>query len=130
MTAQDKVREFHEAFDLPVRMGRRWPSLGSLVVPLRERKLRRDLLREEHEEYVVAELDHDLVEVADALADIVYIAYGTALAYGIDLDAVINEVHRSNMTKLQDGRPVYRNDGKVLKGPGYEPPRIAEVLSV
>lgn len=74
-------------------------------------------------------MEDDHVEVADALADIVYVAYGTALTYGIDLDAVLQEVHRSNMSKLgPDGRPILREDGKVLKGPGYFPPAIGEVL--
>ena len=72
----------------------------------------------------------DLIGVADALADIVYVAYGTAHVYGIDLDAVLDEVHASNMTKLgADGRPIRRADGKVLKGPDYRPPDMAATES-
>ena len=71
----------------------------------------------------------DLVGIADALADIVYVAYGTALTYGIDLDAVLHEVHRSNMSKLgSDGKPLIREDGKVLKSERYFPPDIESVL--
>lgn len=69
-----------------------------------------------------------LAEIAQELADVVYVAYGTALAYGVDLDAVVGEVHRANMTKLGlDGHPVVRN-GKVVKGPGFRPPDVAAVI--
>ena len=81
--------------------------------------LRQALIEEEVGELQAAAGAGDLVGVADALADIVYVAYGTAHVYGIDLDAVLDEVHASNMTKLgADGRPVRRADGKILKGPG------------
>jgi predicted HAD superfamily Cof-like phosphohydrolase len=117
----DKVREFHEAFGLGV---------ATEPTPRPENwKLRIALLREEFEEYVAAAEAGDLVEVADALADMAYVIYGTACEYGIPLDAVLDEVHRSNMSKLgADGRPVYREDGKVLKGPAFRPPDIAAAL--
>lgn len=119
----DLVRQFHQVFDLPVR------STPSTDIPVAEAALRLDLLSEEFEEYHDAHYAEDITEMADALADIVYVAYGTALAYGIDLDAVIAEVHRSNMSKLgADGRPILRADGKVIKGPGYFRPDIAAVL--
>ncbi len=71
-----------------------------------------------------------VVEAADALADLVYVIYGMALETGIDLAAVLAEVQRSNMSKLgADGRPVYREDGKVLKGPGFFSPDVAGILS-
>lgn len=71
----------------------------------------------------------NIVRMADGLGDIVYVCYGMALEMGIDLDAVIAEIHRSNMSKLDDdGLPIYREDGKVLKGPNYTPPNIARVL--
>ena len=70
-------------------------------------------------------------ETADALADLIYVVYGMALETGIDLAAVLAEVQRSNMSKLgSDGRPVYREDGKVLKGPGYFPPDVGGVLGI
>jgi len=85
---------------------------------------------EEVGEFVAASEKGDLVGIADALADIVYVVYGTALTYGIDLDAVLREVHRSNMSKLgRDGKPLIREDGKVVKSENYFPPDIASILS-
>ena len=94
----------------------------------KERTLRMKLLAEEMYEYTAAENDNDIVEIADALADIIYIACGTAVAYGIPLDDVFEEVHASNMAKLVDGKPIYREDGKVLKPEGWKPPDIEGVL--
>jgi predicted HAD superfamily Cof-like phosphohydrolase len=94
-------------------------------------KLRIALLEEEVSEYVDAVADLDLVAIADALADIVYVAYGTAVTYGIDLDMVLSEVHRSNMSKLdKNGRPLIRDDGKVIKSDQYFPPDVAGVLKL
>jgi predicted HAD superfamily Cof-like phosphohydrolase len=119
------VGAFHEAFGLPVR------DRPTADIPPEEAQLRQALLDEEVDELRAAVAAGDVVGIADALADIVYIACGTAHAYGVDLDAAVTEVHRSNMTKLgADGRPVYRDDGKVLKGPSYEPPRLAAVLGL
>ena len=119
------VGAFHSAFGLPVR------DRPTADIPADEAMLRQALLDEEVDELRAAVRAGDVVAIADALADIVYIACGTAHAYGIDLDAVVAEVHRSNMTKLGgDGRPVYRADGKVLKGPAYEPPRVAAILGL
>jgi predicted HAD superfamily Cof-like phosphohydrolase len=71
----------------------------------------------------------DLVKLAKELADLLYVVYGFAAAFGIDVDAVFREVHRSNMSKLgEDGKPIYREDGKVLKGPNYTPPDIERIL--
>lgn len=89
--------------------------------------LRMDLIHEEHKEFEKAIYDKDLVEAADALADLLYVTYGAAIAFGIPIDKVFAEVHRSNMTKFKDG-PKFRSDGKLLKGPGFEPPRIKEIL--
>src|SRR6266568_803166 len=92
-------------------------------------KLRVALLQEEVSEFVTASENGDLVGIADALADIVYVVYGTALTYGIDLDAVLREVHRSNMSKLgRDGKPLIRDDGKVLKSDQYFPPDVVAAL--
>ena len=89
-----------------------------------------DLLVEETGEFADASAKSDIVGIADALADIVYVAYGAAVTYGIDLDAALREVHRSNMSKLDEqGRPVYREDGKVLKSARYTPPDIRGILS-
>ena len=94
-------------------------------------KLRVALLEEEVGEFVTASEKGDLIGIADALADIVYVVYGTALTYGIDLDSVLREVHRSNMSKLAaDGKPLIREDGKVLKSEQYFPPDIASALGL
>lgn len=110
-------------FGLPIR-----ERPGVPVVE--EEGLRQHLMDEEVEELKCAVIARDLVEIADALADIVYIAYGTALAYGVDLDSVIGEVHRTNMAKMVDGQVIRRPDGKVLKPWDWEGPRIAEVLGL
>jgi predicted HAD superfamily Cof-like phosphohydrolase len=93
-----------------------------------ERDLRKKLLAEEYSEYVVAEYKNDIVEVADALADIIYIACGTALSYGIPLDVIFEEVHASNMAKLVDGKVLRRADGKIQKPEGWKPPDIERIL--
>jgi predicted HAD superfamily Cof-like phosphohydrolase len=121
--ALGQVGEFHRAYGLPVR------ESPTAAVGEDQVELRLALIEEEVGELADAARAGDLIGVADALADIVYVAYGTAHVYGIDLDAVLDEVHASNMTKLgADGRPIRRADGKVLKGPDYRPPDIAGVL--
>jgi predicted HAD superfamily Cof-like phosphohydrolase len=117
------LAQFHRAFNLPMR------QLPSADIGHALARLRVALLEEEVGEFVAASERRDLIGVADALADIVYVAYGTALTYGIDLDAVLHEVHRSNMSKLGgDGKPLIREDGKVLKSERYFPPDIESVL--
>jgi predicted HAD superfamily Cof-like phosphohydrolase len=91
--------------------------------------LRLDLITEEVRELEVALANEDIVDIADALTDILYVVYGAGHSFGIDLDACFAEVHRSNMSKLgQDGKPIYREDGKVLKGPDYSDPDLASIL--
>ena len=94
----------------------------------KERKLRIDLMLEEVKEYMESEDNEDLENLAKELADIIYIVCGTAVSYGIPLDKVFDEVHRSNMAKLVDGKPIRREDGKILKPEGWMPPNIKEVL--
>ena len=119
------IAEFHKAFNLPMRL------LPGTDIDHSLARLRVALLEEEVSEFVSASEKGDLVGIADALADIVYVIYGTALTYGIDLDPVLREVHRSNMSKLgSDGEPLIRDDGKVLKSEQYFPPDIASVLSM
>ena len=92
-------------------------------------KLRLELIREEFEELTVATNAMDIVEIADALTDILYVVYGAGHAFGIDLDECYHEVHRSNMSKLgADGKPIYREDGKILKGPDYFHPNLKDIL--
>ena len=116
------VRDFHKAFGQRVGETPELPEKD-------ERELRKKLLAEEYTEYVVAEYNNDLVEIADALADIIYIACGTAVSYGIPLDRIFAEVHRSNMAKLVDGKVVRRSDGKVQKPDGWTPPDIKAILT-
>jgi predicted HAD superfamily Cof-like phosphohydrolase len=117
------VRQFHMAFSLPAR------ATPGIEIDEGLAKLRVALLEEEVGEFVTASEKGDLIGIADALADIVYVVYGTALTYGIDLNAVLGEVHRSNMSKLdRDGRPILRSDGKVVKSDQYFRPDVAAVL--
>ncbi|MYY07680.1 hypothetical protein GT204_01900 [Streptomyces sp. SID4919] len=116
------VREFHRAFGL---------ETGSVPteVPPTLAAHRHDLLAEEVAEVAEVAVDGPLDKIAHELADVVYIAYGTALVHGIDLDQVIAEIHRANMTKLgPDGTPRVRADGKVLKGDHYVAPDVSAVL--
>jgi predicted HAD superfamily Cof-like phosphohydrolase len=121
MSFYTDVRDFHQAFGQ--RIGEK-PELPDIE----ERKLRIKLLDEEVFEYTDAEYADDLVEIADALADIIYIACGTAVSYGIPLDDVFDEVHRSNMAKLVDGKVIRRADGKIQKPEGWQPPDIKSIL--
>ncbi|WP_422105370.1 hypothetical protein [Winogradskyella sp.] len=125
---QDKinaVKAFHTAF-----------KLGYLDTPkanlgLEKNMLRYKLMREENEEYLEAANNNDLVEVADALGDMLYILCGTIIEHGLQhkIEEVFEEIQRSNMSKLgEDGEPIYRDDGKVLKGPNYFKPHIKEIL--
>ena len=94
-------------------------------------RLRLRMIVSEVWELIVAMWNRDLVEIADALTDILVFVYGMGLTYGIDLDACFREVHRSNKTKLgYDGEPIYRADGKVMKGPNYQPPNLKKVMGI
>ncbi len=118
----DCLRVFEETFTGP---GPTCPSFPEQNV----RDLRVRLLQEEFDEYLEAENENDLVEIADALADMVVIIHGTAIRYGIPLDEVFAEVHRSNMSKVSaDGTVLRREDGKILKPDTYSPPDIASIL--
>ena len=92
--------------------------------------LRVDLIKEELEELTKAMDDKDLLEVADALTDILYVTYGAGHAFGINLDKCFDEVQRSNMSKLgEDGKPIYNESGKVLKGPNYFKPDLSKYIT-
>jgi len=93
--------------------------------------LRLNLIDEEFKELKDAVEAKDIVEVADALTDLLYVIYGAGHAFGINLDLAFNLVHASNMSKLdEEGNPIYREDGKVLKGPNYFPPKIKRALTL
>lgn len=129
--AMRMVREFHVAVGAPIS--------DKLAYFPSHAGTRHSMLREEVSEYgeacdnawLTLADDDSMVEIADALADIVYVAYGGALEHGIDLDAVLREVHRSNMTKVRsDGSVLKRVDGKVLKPATYEPPNLRKALGL
>ena len=116
--------DFMEAFGQEVKTEPEFPDFST-------RELRLELIREEYEELEEAIENRDLVEVADALTDLLYVIYGAGHAFGIDLDACYTEVHYSNMSKLgPDGTPLKREDGKVIKGPEFWEPQLAEVLGI
>ncbi len=125
---QDKIKavqEFHEAF----KLGYSHQPVADLGPE--KNMLRYKLMREENEEYLDAANDGDLVEVADALGDMLYILCGTIIEHGLQykIEQVFEEIQRSNMSKLDaNGEPIYREDGKVLKGPNYFKPDIESIL--
>ena len=124
-TIVNHVKTFHESFginneELPKS------DIGENVIDLRY-----ELMREENEEYLEAAKNNDLVEVADALGDQLYILCGTILSHGMQhkIVEVFEEIQKSNMSKLgADGKPIYREDGKVMKGPDYFKPNIKSIL--
>ena len=116
------VKDFHRAF------GQRIGTFPVLPEDVSERELRMNLLEEEFNEYIQGEENSDITEIADALADIIYIALGTAVSYGIPLDRIFEEVHRSNMAKLVDGKVLRRADGKIQKPEGWTPPDVENIL--
>lgn len=123
----EAVKAFHTAF----KIGHRETPKANLGVD--KNTLRFNLMKEENEEYLEAANNNDLVEVADALGDMLYILCGTIIEHGLQhkIEAVFNEIQRSNMSKLdQDGQPIYREDGKVLKGANYFKPNIASILEL
>ena len=92
-------------------------------------KLRLDLIKEELSELIDAMNNKDLLEVADALTDILYVTYGAGCAYGIDIDKCFKEVQRANMSKLgKDGKPIFNEKGKVMKGPNYTEPNLKQFV--
>ncbi|MEH6705837.1 MAG: nucleoside triphosphate pyrophosphohydrolase family protein [Galbibacter orientalis] len=120
------VEEFHNAFGLGVANFPIAKLETSKIV------LRHNLMAEENDEYLEAATNNDIVEVADALGDMLYILCGTILEHGMQhiIEDVFNEIQLSNMSKLgADGKPIYREDGKVLKGPNYFKPDIKKIIN-
>ena len=123
--AINQVKEFTEAFNIKYSKEMN-PNLDQPTIDLRFR-----LMEEENQEYLEAAKNNDIVEIADALGDILYILCGTILAHGLQdkIVEVFNEIQKSNMSKLDiNGKPVIREDGKILKGPNYFKPKIKEIL--
>ncbi|MDO5104554.1 nucleoside triphosphate pyrophosphohydrolase family protein [Capnocytophaga sp.] len=120
------VAEFHKAFGLNVRQNPTTDLSDALIT------LRFKLMEEENSEYLQAARDKNLTEVADALGDMLYILCGTIIEHGLQhkIEEVFNEIHRSNMSKLdENGKPIYREDGKVMKGANYFPPDIQKIIN-
>ena len=124
-TKLNSVNEFHKVFkigDAPKE-----PTL----IHYRDAKLRFELMKEENEEYLEACQNDDIVEIADSLGDQLYVLCGTILAHGMQykIEQVFNEIHRSNMSKLdENGNPIFREDGKILKGQNYFKPDLTKIL--
>lgn len=119
-----QVAQFHRAFGHPVNDTLKF-------IPLERIILRHTLIEEEVMELLQASAKGDIVGVADAITDCLYILYGTALEWGLadKLPELFDEVHRSNMSKLdEDGNPVYREDGKIIKGNNYTPPHLKDIV--
>lgn len=121
----DAVKLFHNTYGLGVSEEIK-ADLGS-----QKNNLRFELMKEENEEYLEAVQNNDIIEIADALGDMLYILCGTILEHGLQhkIEAVFDEIQRSNMSKLgEDGKPIYREDGKVMKGPNYFKPNFEAIL--
>ena len=120
------VKTFHEAFGVKIS------NKPTLELSKDILKLRYSLMEEENNEYLKAVEEKNLIEVADALGDMLYILCGTILTHGFQnlIEDIFDEIQSSNMSKLgDDGKPIYRNDGKVLKGPNYKKPDIKKILN-
>ena len=123
MSNFSKVGTFMKTFGQEVKTK---PSLSTKKI----NKLRIELIKEELEELTEAMNNRDLLEVADALTDILYVTYGAGHAFGIDLDQCFEEVQNSNMSKLdENGKPIYNDSGKVMKGPNYFKPDLSKFVS-
>ena len=122
MTNFQKVKKFMQTFGQEVKLK---PSFSTEKI----NDLRYNLVKEELEELKQAIVNKDLLEVADALTDIIYVTYGAGHAFGIDLDSCFEEVQNSNMSKLGDnGKPIYNDAGKVMKGPNYYKPDLSKFV--
>ena len=122
MSNFEDVKTFMKTFGQIIRAKPQFPDDKTM-------QLRFDLIKEELNELEQAMKTKDLKEVADALTDILYVAYGAGCAYGIDLDKCFKEVQRANMSKLgTDGKPIYNDKGKVMKGPNYSEPNLKQFV--
>ena len=120
MSNFDDVRDFMEIYGQEVKTKSSFPNEKII-------QLRYDLIKEELDELSLAIKEKDIIEVADALTDLLYVVYGAGHAFGIDLDKCFAEVQRSNLSKLNiDGKPIYNENGKVMKGPNYSKPNLKQ----
>ena len=119
------VKEFHTAFEIG------YSENPKANLDEAKKVLRYNLMKEENEEYLEAVQNNDLIEIADALGDMLYILCGTIIEHGLQdkIEAVFEEIQRSNMSKLDsNGKPIYREDGKVMKGPNYFRPDFTKII--
>ena len=122
MSNFEDVKTFMKTFGQIVRIKPKFPDEETML-------LRYDLIKEELNELEQAMKAKDLKEVADALTDILYVTYGAGYAYGVDLDKCFKDVQRANMSKLgEDGKPIYNEKGKVMKGPNYLEPNLKQFV--
>ena len=122
MSNFDDVKDFMKIYGQEVKTKSSFPNEKII-------QLRYDLIKEELDELSIAIKEKDIVEVADALTDLLYVVYGAGHAFGIDLDKCFAEVQRSNLSKLNiDGKPIYNENGKVMKGPNYSKPNLKQFL--
>lgn len=122
----NSVKIFHEVYNLSYK------DSPIADIGIDKINLRFKLMAEENQEYFEAAKNNDIVEVADALGDMLYILCGTIIEHGMQdkIEEIFDEIQKSNMSKLgEDGKPIYRNDGKVMKGPNYFKPKISEILN-
>lgn len=122
----NSVKIFHEVYNLSYK------DSPVADIGIDKINLRFKLMAEENQEYFEAAKNNDIVEVADALGDMLYILCGTIIEHGMQdkIEEIFDEIQKSNMSKLgEDGKPIYRNDGKVMKGPNYFKPNISEILN-
>ena len=122
----NSVKIFHEVYNLSYK------DSPVADIGIDKINLRFKLMEEENQEYFEAAKNNDIVEVADALGDMLYILCGTIIEHGMQdkIEEVFDEIQKSNLSKLgDDGKPIYRNDGKVMKGPNYFKPKISEILN-
>ena len=122
----NSVKIFHEVYNLSYK------DSPVADIGIDKINLRFKLMEEENQEYFEAAKNNDIVEVADALGDMLYILCGTIIEHGMQdkIEEIFDEIQKSNLSKLgEDGKPIYRNDGKVMKGPNYFKPNISEILN-
>lgn len=123
----DSVKLFHKKFNI------NYLNVPKANIPLETKELRFKLMEEENLEYLKATKENNLVEIADALGDMLYILCGTIISHGLQdkIEEIFQEIQNSNMSKLgKNGKPIYREDGKVLKGPNYFKPDIRRILKL
>ena len=124
MSNFNKVKAFMNTYGQDVKEKASFPKDAII-------QLRVDLIEEELNELKEAIKNNDIVEVADALTDILYVTYGAGHSFGVDLDKCFDEVQRSNMSKLgEDGNPIYNDSGKVMKGPNYSAPDLKKIIEL